>query len=144
MKLRKIRKNDSIPVAAMGDIAFLLLIFYISTTMLTEQKPRDVMLPELTTEVQSSPYPLIIYVDKELMNQNKVYFYNQYIPIDNLKEFLTNKIYELPTSFRVYLNIEKDIPFKYTHRLIQELKEVGIKNVILTTKAEGKNSYDAF
>lgn len=140
MKLRKQRKLDSIPVAAMGDIAFLLLIFYISTTMLTDQKPRDLLLPELTTEVQSSPFPLIIYIDKELMNQNKVYFYNQDIPLENLNAFLTNKIYELPSSFRVYLNIEKDVPFKYMHKVIQTLKEVGIKNVILTTKAEGKNS----
>ncbi len=144
MKLRKQRKKDFIPVAAMGDIAFLLLIFYISTTMLTEQKPRDVSIPELTTEVQSSPYPLIIYLDKELMNQNKVYFYNQEIPIEELKTNLTKKIYELPSSFRVYLNIEKDVPFRAMHKIIQELKEVGIKNIILTTKPEGKNSYDGF
>lgn len=134
MKIRKKRKLDSIPVAAMGDIAFLLLIFYISTTMLTDQKPRDINLPEITTEVQTSPYPLIIYLDNEIANQNKVYFFNQEIPMENLNQALKNKIYELPTSFRVYLNIDKNVPFKFMYKVIQELKEAGIKNLIISTK----------
>jgi biopolymer transport protein ExbD len=134
MKLRKKRKLESIPVAAMGDIAFLLLIFYISTTMLTDQKPMDVELPEITTEVQSSPYPLIVYMNQNLANQNKVYFFNQEIPVENLSDALTKKIYELPSSFRVYLNIDQSVSFKHMYKILQELKEAGIKNVIISTK----------
>jgi biopolymer transport protein ExbD len=134
MKLRKKRKLESIPVAAMGDIAFLLLIFYISTTILTDQKPMDVELPEITTEVQSSPYPLIVYMNQNLANQNKVYFFNQEIPVENLSDALTKKIYELPSSFRVYLNIDQSVSFKHMYKILQELKEAGIKNVIISTK----------
>jgi biopolymer transport protein ExbD len=134
MKLRKKRKLESIPVAAMGDIAFLLLIFYISTTMLTDQKPMDVELPEITTEVQSSPYPLIVYMNQNLANQNKVYFFNQEIPVENLSDALTKKIYELPSSFRVYLNIDQSVSFKHMYKILQELKEAGIKNIIISTK----------
>ncbi|MCX7810250.1 MAG: biopolymer transporter ExbD [Leptospiraceae bacterium] len=134
MKLRKKRKLESIPVAAMGDIAFLLLIFYISTTMLTDQKPMEVDLPEITTEVQSSPYPLIVYMNQNLANQNKVYFFNQEIPVENLSDALTKKIYELPSSFRVYLNIDQSVSFKHMYKILQELKEAGIKNVIISTK----------
>jgi biopolymer transport protein ExbD len=118
----------------MGDIAFLLLIFYISTTMLTDQKPMDVELPEITTEVQSSPYPLIVYMNQNLANQNKVYFFNQEIPVENLSDALTKKIYELPSSFRVYLNIDQSVSFKHMYKILQELKEAGIKNVIISTK----------
>jgi len=134
MKLRKKRKLESIPVAAMGDIAFLLLIFYISTTMLTDQKPMEVDLPEITTEVQSSPYPLIVYMNQNLANQNKFYFFNQEIPVENLSDALTKKIYELPSSFRVYLNIDQSVSFKHMYKILQELKEAGIKNVIISTK----------
>jgi biopolymer transport protein ExbD len=139
MKLRKKRKLDSIPVAAMGDIAFLLLIFYISTTMLTDQKPREIDLPEINAQVQTSPYPLIIYLDKELANQNKVYFFNQEIEITKLNQAIQSKIYELPTSFRVYLNIEKDVPFKFMYSVIQELKKSGIRNLIISTKPESNH-----
>jgi len=118
----------------MGDIAFLLLIFYISTTMLTDQKPMDVELPEITTEVQSSPYLLIVYMNQNLANQNKVYFFNQEIPVENLSDALTKKIYELPSSFRVYLNIDQSVSFKHMYKILQELKEAGIKNVIISTK----------
>ena len=94
----------------------------------------DVELPEITTEVQSSPYPLIVYMNQNLANQNKVYFFNQEIPVENLSDALTKKIYELPSSFRVYLNIDQSVSFKHMYKILQELKEAGIKNVIISTK----------
>ncbi|MFN3605241.1 MAG: ExbD/TolR family protein [Leptonema sp. (in: bacteria)] len=134
MKLRKKRNVSGIPVAAMGDIAFLLLIFYISTTMLTDQKPREVELPRLNSEIQSSPYPLIIYLDSFLAKNNMVYFFNEEIPISLLDQKIYEKASNAPTSFRVYLNIEKDLPFRYMYEVIQKLKSAGIKHLIITTK----------
>lgn len=136
MKLTKKRLVSSIPVAAMGDIAFLLLIFYISTTMLTDQKPRDVELPEVTAKAQSSPYPLIIYLDSALAKNNTVYFFNEEIPIHILDQKLQEKAASAPTSFRVYLNMEKTLPFRYLYEVIQKLKASGIKQCIISTKSE--------
>ncbi|MCS7204932.1 MAG: biopolymer transporter ExbD [Leptospiraceae bacterium] len=134
MKLRKRRNFESIPLSAMGDIAFLLLIFYISTTMLSDQKPREIALPELTAEAQTTPYPIIIYLDMELAKENRVYFFNQEIPLVVLEQELKRKIQEAPDSYRVYLNIQKDLPFKYMYQILQKMKEIGIKNLIITTK----------
>ncbi len=136
MKLRKKRSSSQIPVSAMGDIAFLLLIFYIATTVLTDQKPLDVDLPVLTARTQPSPFPLFIYLNRELAQKNKAYFYNEEIPVQNLHQYLLMKAASLPTSFRVYLNIQKDLPFKYMYEVIQQLKMAGIKNVIITTQGE--------
>ncbi len=133
MKIRKKREIQSIPVAAMGDIAFLLLIFYIATTMLTDQKPIDIKLPELTTEVQNSPYPLIIYANQDLISKNKIYFFNEEVSIELLHQKLLEKI-NSPYPFRVYLNIEKDIAFKHMYRIIQELKKAGIRNLVISTR----------
>lgn len=140
MKLRKKRTISSIPVAAMGDIAFLLLIFYISTTMLTDQKPREINLPQQNSEVQSSPYPLIIYLDSELANKNSVFFFNEEVPISILDKKIQERAMQSPTSFRVYLNIQKDLPFRYMYEIIQKLKFAGIKHLVITTKPELDNT----
>lgn len=135
MKLRKKRKSDAIPVAAMGDIAFLLLIFYMSTTMLTDQKPLDVPLPAVEGQAQTSPFPLIIYMNRKLASSNQVYFYNERHPINGLGALVQARAAESPAAVRVYVNMEKDLPYRYMNTLIQELKEAGIRSMIITTRS---------
>ena len=134
MKFRKKRTVDSIPVAAMGDIAFLLLIFYMSTTMLTDQKPIDLPLPIVEGQPQLSPYPLIIYMNRELAGQNLVHFYNERRPIKGLGQLVQEKAAESPAAVRVYVNLEKDLPYRYMNSLIQELKDAGIRSMVITTR----------
>ena len=139
MKLRKKRQIDSIPVAAMGDIAFLLLIFYMSTTMLTDQKPIDLPLPQIEAEAQTSPFPLIIYMNRELAKKNQVYFYNERQPIQGLGDLVQLRASESPSAVRVYVNMQKDLPYKYMNLVIQELKNAGIRSMIITTSKSESN-----
>lgn len=140
MKLRKKRKSEMIPMSAMGDIAFLLLVFYMATTMVTDQKPLDMPLPEVETSVETSPYPLIVYVNSELAARNQAFFYSQYIPMDSLGMEVQAKASAAPAAVRVYLNIEKDVPYAVMDQVIEELKEAGIQNLIITTRPPGANN----
>ena len=124
----------------MGDIAFLLLVFYMATTMVTDQKPREVPLPEVEAGVKSSPYPLIIYVDRKLGESRQAFFFNKVISFDRLGETVQEQASTAPAAVRVYLNIERDLPFRVMNGVIEALKKAGIKNLIITTtppKPEG-------
>lgn len=134
MRLRKKRPLSSIPVAAMGDIAFLLLVFYIATTVITDQKPLDVDIPHVESEVQAAPYPLILFLNKDLASRESVYFFNKEVKISRIHEVVSEKAYEAPTAVKVYLNMEKNLPYKYMNSVIDELKEAGIRNLIITTR----------
>lgn len=134
MKIRKKRKALEIPLSAMGDIAFLLLIFYMATTMVTDQKPREMSLSEVTTGVVSSPYPLIIYLDKEMAGLDSVYFFNQTVPLANLPELVRERAARAPAAVRVYLNIEKDLAFRYMDAVMEALKRAGVRNMVITTR----------
>lgn len=133
IRLKKTRKPGSIPLASMGDIAFLLMIFYMATTLVTDQKPLELSLPEVESENKSSPYPLIIYMDGKLSKSNHVYFFNQSLTFRELREAITVKAAEAPAAVRVYLNIQKDVPYEKMDSVIKELKEAGIRNLIITT-----------
>jgi biopolymer transport protein ExbD len=47
---RKSRVSDEIPTASMADIAFLLLIFFLTTTVFEEEKGLPIVLPEAAAE----------------------------------------------------------------------------------------------
>ena len=134
MKLKKKRKSSPIPVSAMGDIAFLLLIFYMATTMVTDQKPRAVEIPELEGRGMNSPYPLIIYLDREMAEASQAYFFNKPVPIAELAPQIQERAAFAPAAVRVYLNIEKDLPYRHMNDVIQSLKEAGIRNLVVTTR----------
>lgn len=61
---RKSRVADEIPTASMADIAFLLLIFFLVTTVFAEDRGLSLILPERATEeVEVSPKNIItLYV----------------------------------------------------------------------------------
>lgn len=120
----------------MGDIAFLLLVFYMATTMVTDQKPKDVDLPEVTADVQSSPYPLIIYMDNELASVDSVFFFNQTVPISQLSDMILEKAASAPLAVRVYLNIEKNIPYRKMDQVLNAIKFAGIRSMIITTRSD--------
>jgi biopolymer transport protein ExbD len=52
---KKSRASGEIPTASMADIAFLLLIFFLVTTIFDEQKGLSIVLPERGDEVEISP-----------------------------------------------------------------------------------------
>ncbi len=138
MNIRKKRKSEGVPVAAMGDIAFLLMIFYMSTTLVTDQRPLEIPIPEVEGKSMTSPYPLIIYLDKQHAAANNVYFFAKAMPVSSLAGAIQEKAMNAPAAVRVYLNIEKDIPYAHMDAVIEELKKAGIKNLVITTRPPGE------
>jgi biopolymer transport protein ExbD len=54
MMRRKNKPSSEIPTASMADIAFLLLIFFLVTTVFDEEKGLEIVLPETQSEVAVS------------------------------------------------------------------------------------------
>jgi biopolymer transport protein ExbD len=63
---RKSRVSDEIPTASMADIAFLLLIFFLITTVFEEEKGLPIVLPESTAEeIEVSQKNIIHFLVRE-------------------------------------------------------------------------------
>ena len=56
---RKQRVSDEIPTASMADIAFLLLVFFLTTTVFNEERGLPIVLPEQSEEQDVSAKNLI-------------------------------------------------------------------------------------
>ena len=59
---RRSRVSDEIPTASMADIAFLLLIFFLVTTVFSEERGLSLVLPEpQSEEVEINPKNIITF-----------------------------------------------------------------------------------
>ncbi|MCG8470148.1 MAG: biopolymer transporter ExbD [Gemmatimonadetes bacterium] len=59
---RKQKVSDEIPTASLADIAFLLLVFFLTTTVFNEEKGLPIVLPERSEEQDVSPKNLIFFI----------------------------------------------------------------------------------
>ena len=59
---RKERVSDEIPTASLADIAFLLLIFFLTTTVFNEEKGLPIVLPEQAEEQEVSAKNIIFFL----------------------------------------------------------------------------------
>ena len=76
-KRRKRRKMIPVPVASMGDIAFLLIIFFMVCSRFAKD-PGVSIQPPTTVEVSKlDDYPIVVLIDKEA----RIYFQGK--PIDS-------------------------------------------------------------
>ncbi|WP_310775284.1 biopolymer transporter ExbD [Candidatus Palauibacter scopulicola] len=59
---RKQKVSDEIPTSSMADIAFLLLVFFLTTTVFNEERGLPIVLPEQAEEQDVSGRNLIFFI----------------------------------------------------------------------------------
>lgn len=61
MMRKKDRASSEVPTSSMADIAFLLLVFFLVTTVFDEEKGLQMVLPEAENEVEISPSNIMFF-----------------------------------------------------------------------------------
>ena len=122
-------KNPSIEITPLIDIVFILVIFFVATSKITDSQFLDLDLP--TTEsfnVETSSLSNQIYV----FNDNTVIFNNKSYLVNNeaLKNALLN---ELIVEDRIILSIEGDVTHKTTIELMDFLQKNSFSDVQIRT-----------
>ncbi len=59
---RKLKVSDEIPTASLADIAFLLLIFFLTTTVFNEERGLQIVLPRPAEEMDVAGRNLIFFI----------------------------------------------------------------------------------
>ena len=122
-------KNPSIEITPLIDIVFILVIFFVATSKITDSQFLDLDLP--TTEsfnVETSSLSNQIYV----FNDNTVIFNNKSYLVNNeaLKNALLN---ELIVEDTIILSIEGDVTHKITIELMDFLQKNSFSDVQIRT-----------
>ena len=122
-------KNPSIEITPLIDIVFILVIFFVATSKITDSQFLDLDLPtteSFNVETSSLSNQIYIFNDNTVIFNNKSYLVNN----DALKNALLN---ELIVEDTIILSIEGDVTHKITIQLMDFLQKNSFSDVQIRT-----------
>ncbi|UCG29414.1 MAG: biopolymer transporter ExbD [candidate division WOR-3 bacterium] len=128
-----------IPTASMGDVAFLILIFFLTSTVFTKDKGLKMLLPERTEEqeqVKVKPENIVTVainpageVKIKTVDMDKILVAEEY---GEIKTIVEDRLFARDTLLVVSLRPSKDAPYD---NMIQALDQIKLAK---TTSADGR------
>ena len=122
-------KNPSVEITPLIDIVFILVIFFVATSKITDSQFLDLDLPtteSFNVETSSLSNQIYVFNDNTVIFNNKSYLVNN----DALKNALLN---ELIVEDTIILSIEGDVTHKITIELMDFLQKNSFSDVQIRT-----------
>jgi biopolymer transport protein ExbD len=133
MKFERTQRMDAtIPTSSMADIAFLLLIFFMATTIFKMEDGLPVTLPRAeTAQKQEREKIMHIWIDAG----GKVSINDKLVSISQVQDILTVMLGERPDLI-VAFNADDRAPYGVVSDVMDELKDANAIRVSFTSDPE--------
>ncbi len=131
---RKQKASQEIPSSSMADIAFLLLIFFMVSTVFQKDRNRtiDWAAAEATEKIdQKQKNILNIWVE----SNGDVYINDVYRPMEEVR-VLVAPMYRDNRELVISVRSDRSVPYRFIDQLQQELVAAGIVRVVFATELE--------
>jgi len=131
---RKSGAGSEIPTASLADIAFLLLIFFMVTTVFRKEKKRTIEWVEANaTEKIDEKRKNILHIWIE--RDGTVYINDVVTPFDQISE-VVRPLYADNRELVVAVRGDRDVPYSQINTITEELQEAGAVRVTFATRLE--------
>jgi biopolymer transport protein ExbD len=129
---RKHRVANTIPTVSMGDIAFLLLIFFMATTIFRLEPGLHVVLPRAeTTEDPGREHIARIWIDEG----GRISISDRFVSVSEVEGIVKSALLENPGTV-VALNADDRAPYGVVADVIEELKDAAASSLSFTSDRE--------
>ncbi len=125
--------EDEIPTGSMGDIAFLLIIFFILTTVFAKDKGIKMELPSTETQETLTLKAITISVEKD----GTVSVDGEKTAVSEISTYILGIKSRNPEKF-VMIKSDKNARYGVIMDVMDELMAAGIKDIALPTEEEEK------
>ncbi|MDR0690390.1 MAG: biopolymer transporter ExbD [Spirochaetaceae bacterium] len=130
MKINRQRKKLIVPLNAMSDVAFLLLIFIMLVSLINYRKEVKIAYPEgETAKKVSAEKNLEIWVDR----QGSVYLDGTPCGLGEV-EIAVGELYRNAPDTRIHLIADRDTPFVHINRVLKILQILQYRVVSFVVK----------
>jgi biopolymer transport protein ExbD len=129
---RKNRVVARIPTVSMGDIAFLLLIFFMATTVFKFEEGLEVRLPRAETSLaQKKDRVLHVWIDRH----GRVCINDRFVGMEEVEEIVRRAIVAKP-DLVVAFNADERAPYSAIADVMEELKDANAVRVSFTSEPQ--------
>lgn len=133
---RTIQSESSIPTGSMADIAFLLLIFFIVTTIFKMEDGLPVTLPRAEAGQKLPRQQLVnIYID----TRGDISIDDNLIRMPDIEPILLTKL-QANSQTVVGLKFDEAVPYKLVHDCLEQMKRANALNTAFTVEPEKKGA----
>ena len=131
---RSIGAQGTIPTGSMGDIVFLLLIFFMATTIFKLEEGLTVTLPRAESGVRV-PRERVVHVWMD--TRRDITIDDRFITLESVPAVLAQKMRENP-QLMVGVNVDASVPYERIDALLMRLREANAINVSFTNQVEAR------
>ena len=132
---RKSKVASEIPDSSLADIAFLLLIFFMVSTVFRKEKPRDVVRPEAeaTQRVDEKRKNILhLWVERD----GRVFVNDAIVPMENISDLVGPLYSESDSRLVVAIRSDREVPYNTINQITEELRDAGALRVNFATDIE--------
>jgi len=128
----RLRIDEEIPSASTADIAFLLIIFFMVTTAFSTTKGLEMTLPKKQPLQQASTTEAVLI---EIDPHGNLFLDGRPATVSDIQPYLRPKLLRNPNKY-VLVKCDLSAKYEYVVSVIDELRQVGAKNISLPTQKE--------
>lgn len=136
MKLKKNKGNPEIPTASMADIAFLLIVYFMVTSVFSVTRGLEFQLPKNDETPPEQTQEEAIHIHIIPAGSDCIFEVDQeQMALRDLQIYIEPKLARNPNKF-VIIDPEPDAPYRCMVDAFDELKLAQVKNISIPTAAE--------
>ena len=134
---RKSKASQEIPSSSLADIAFLLLIFFMVTTVFRTSSPRPIIWP------QAEAAEKVKEKRKDIMNiwlerGGAVYLNDSPIAMEAVDGVIGPMYAQTEGKLVISIRGDRAVPYHFMNDLQEELVDAGVQKVVFATELEQK------
>lgn len=131
---RKSGSGSEIPTSSLADIAFLLLIFFMVTTVFRKEKKRTIewVDAEATEKIDEKRKNIVhVWIERT----GTVYINDAIVPFEDISEVI-RPLYAENRELVVAIRGDSDVPYNQINLITEELQSAGAVRVTFATRLE--------
>lgn len=133
MRLNRRTIPAEIPTASMADVAFLLIIFFLVASFYSVTRGIQFSLPKTEEEALTAEPEAAVLI--EIAPDGTLTVDGRAMALNGIQDYLRPKLQRNPTK-SVILQTSLDAPYHAMTDVFDELRQVGVENLVIPTSAQ--------
>jgi biopolymer transport protein ExbD len=132
---RKSKASSEVPTSSLADIAFLLLIFFMVTTVFQADRDRPIQWPdaEAAQKIDEKQKNILnIWMERD----GSVYINDQLTPMPDVSTIVAPLYAASDRQLVISIRGDRDVPYRFMDQLQKELVEAGVVRVVFAAQLE--------